>query len=391
MTVVENRAALLGSASWNGAADYKTGDEFHERATAFFAAVKWDVLASLSSSLRNGIPCEFGEKFSIGHFNMVRRIVFEDGISWVARLRLPLLKAVFGGREALDRASSLKIEIASMKFFKAKTSIPVPGVYSYSADPTNDVGAPYILMDYIDGTVATELRVAKNCDVGQFGTPDQDRKFRERMASIQVELSSFKFDQIGSLYQDEKTSDFFIGPEIETGKGPWTASMDYFTDLANHALQVQNSSRTGPFSLTNRDFGAHNLLVNDDFEIIGLIDFDGVMAAPIEVVAQYPPLTGLEREPPGHVETRPFAIDRIKRTEPKLKEYKNLVEIAEARMGDSMNGEASIANMMLSNATSVFQGMLRFASHQKFVNDKWMEAYLRLLREHVRSREFPAP
>ena len=50
-------------------------------------------------------------------------------------------------------------------------------------------------------------------------------------------------------------------------------------------------------------------------------------------------------------------------------------------MGGSKKGEA----------TSVFQGLLRFASHQKFVNDKWMEAYLRLLREHVRSGEFPAP
>lgn len=274
-------------------------------------------------------------------------------------------------------------------------------------------------MDYIDGTVATELRVAKNCDVGLFGTPDQDRKFRERMASIQVELSSFKFDRIGSLYQDEKTLDFFIGPEIETGKGPWTDSMDYYTDLANHALQVcvadaapdvqtscsfaipilfkhlislyGQNSRTGPFSLTNRDFGAHNLLVNDDFEIIGVIDFDGVMAAPIEVVAQYPSLTGLEREPPGHVETRPLAINRIKMTEPKLKEYKNLVEIAEAGMGGSKNGEESIANLMLSNATSVYQGLLRYAGHQKFVNDKWMAAYVRLLREHVRPEEFPAP
>ncbi|KAH6707915.1 hypothetical protein BKA61DRAFT_739162 [Leptodontidium sp. MPI-SDFR-AT-0119] len=354
MTVIENRAALLGSASWNGAADYKTGDELHERAIAFFAAVK-----------------------------------------------LPLLKAVFGDREALDPASSLKVEIASMKFFK--TSIPVPAVYSYSTDPANDIGAPYILMDYIDGTVATELRVARNCELGSFGTPSQDRKFREQMASIQVELSSFKFDRIGSLYQDEKTSDFFIGPETETGKGPWTSSMDYFADLASHALQVcvadaeldvqtscsfavpilfkhlislygQKSSWTGPSSLTNRDFGAHNLLVNDDFEISGVIDFDGVMAAPMEV-----------REPPGHVETRPLAIDRIKRTEPKLKEYKNFVEAAEARMGGSMNGEASVANMMLSNATSVFQGLLRFASHQKFVNDKWMEANLRLLREHAGS------
>jgi len=49
---------------------------------------------------------------------------------------------------------------------RAKTSIPVPEVHSYSVDPTNDVGAPYILMDYIYGTVATELREAKKCDVG---------------------------------------------------------------------------------------------------------------------------------------------------------------------------------------------------------------------------------
>ena len=118
MAVVETRAVSLGSASWNGAAEYETGGEFHERATTFFAAVKWDVLASLSSSLRNSIPCEFGEKFSIGHFNMVRQIVFEDGISWVARLRLPLLKAAFGSREALDYTSSLKVEIASMRFLK---------------------------------------------------------------------------------------------------------------------------------------------------------------------------------------------------------------------------------------------------------------------------------
>ncbi|MCJ1244536.1 hypothetical protein MMC30_001734 [Trapelia coarctata] len=419
VTIDENPAALLGSDSWNGADAYVVGDEFHERATTFFAAVKWDVLASLSSSLRNGIPCDFGERFSIGHFNLVRQIVFADGVSWVARLRLPQLKAVFSNLEALDNASVLKVEIASMKFLKAKTSIPVPEVYSYSVDPTNDVGALYILMDYINGTVATELQIAKSCDAGLFGTADQDRRFRQQMAGIQVELSSFKFDQIGSLYQDEKISDFFIGPDIETGKGPWTSSMDYYNDLANHALQVcvadaapdvQTScsfaipilfkhlislygynNRGGPFSLTNRDFGAHNLLVNDDFEIIGVIDFDGVMAAPIEVVAQLPQLTRLDREPPGHVETRPFAIDRIKRTEPKLKEYKNLVEMAELRMGSSKKGEVTIANIMLLDATSVFQGLRRYASHQKFVNDKWMDAYLRLVREHVKCKEPPVP
>lgn len=43
---------------------------------------------------------------------------------------------------------------------RAKTSIPVPEMYSYNVDPTNEVGAIYILMECINGTVATELRKA---------------------------------------------------------------------------------------------------------------------------------------------------------------------------------------------------------------------------------------
>jgi hypothetical protein len=33
---------------------------------------------------------------------------------------------------------------------------------------------------------------------------------------------------MGSLYQDLKTLELFIGPVIETGKGLWTSSMDYY-------------------------------------------------------------------------------------------------------------------------------------------------------------------
>jgi len=296
---------------------------------------------------------------------------------------------------------------------RAKTSIPVPQVHSYSTDPTNEVGAPYILMDYVHGTVARELRQAKKCEPGLYGTPDQDRRFRQQMAAIQAELSSFTFNQIGSLYRDEQTGDFFIGPEVETGKGPWTSPMDYYADRANHELQVcarnaapdvqeswsfavpvlfkhlmslYGDSTARRFRLVNRDFGAHNLLVNNEFEIVSVIDLDGVMAAPMEVVAQYPALTGLDREAPGHVETRPAAIERIKRTAPKLKEYRDMVEIAEARVHVNEQN-TPIADLMLSDAASVFQGLLRYGGHQRLVNDKWMEAYLRLLRGHVMSEE----
>ncbi|KAF5976140.1 protein kinase-like domain-containing protein [Fusarium bulbicola] len=400
----ENLSHLLDRAN-----AYDLGDELHDRALAFLAKLNWDHLLSISSALKNGVPCTFSQKFSIGHFNIVRRIDFADGTSWVARVRLPELRTVFGDREALDVASTLKVEVASMKFFK--TSIPVPAVHSCSVDTTNQVGAPYILMDYMHGTVATELRDANECEGGLFGTPDKDRSFRTQMAEIQAALSFFKFHEIGSLYQDEETYDFFIGPETETGKGPWSSSLEYFDDISNHALQVclhdaspdvqtatsfanpilfrhlmslyrQHTSNKESFSLVNRDFGAHNLLVDEAFQIVGVIDFDGVMAAPIEVVAQYPILTGLNREPPGCVETRPAAIERVERMEPKLKEYKEMLEGAERKLGHDDKGATPIADLLLSDAASVFQGLVRYQGHQVFVNNQWMEAYLRLIRGH---------
>jgi aminoglycoside/choline kinase family phosphotransferase len=51
------------------------------------------------------------------------------------------------------------------------------------------------------------------------------------------------------------------------------------------SLEGRHNNRGGPFSLKNRDFGVHNLLVNDGFETIGVIDLDGFMAAPTDVVA----------------------------------------------------------------------------------------------------------
>lgn len=64
-----------------------------------------------------------------------------------------------------------------------------------------------------------------------------------------------------------------------------------------------------------------------------------------------------------------------------------MVEAAEAEMGISNEGNTTIANLMLSDAASIFQGLLRYQSHQTLTNDKWMEAYLKLLRGNVRSRE----
>jgi len=256
-------------------------------------------------------------------------------------------------------------------------------------------------MSYINGNTASELRVTKNCEVGKFGDSKQDLKFRKQMAWIQIELSSLKFDKIGAIYQDGGS--FVIGPEIETGQGPWDTETEYYSAIARHTFQLANSEappevkteksfelplkfenlmalckkrpNEHQFRLTNRDFGAHNLLVDNEFNIIGLIDFDGVMAAPLELVAQFPQLTGLDRPIPGYVETRPLAIERIKRVEPQLQEYRDLVALAEVELNLVDGNETGIAEIMMSDTASIIQGLASYNSHQGAVNDRWMTAY----------------
>jgi len=276
-------------------------------------------------------------------------------------------------------------------------------------DCSNEVGARYMLMEYIHGTTASELRRIKSCKPSTYGTSEQDRKFREQMAKIQAEVLLCRFQKIGSLYYSKETSDFYIGPDVEMGKGPWTSSMDYYLDLADHLIKktaarfgeetkqspsfalptlfnflmsMLSEERTGPFRLINRDFGAHNILVNDDFDIVGVVDFDGVMAAPMEVVSQYPVLSCLEVEPPGHVETNPFAIEWIKQTEPQLARYKGLLMKYEAELGD---GSAPVASRLGTTPAMLFQGMICYAICLWNENDKWWASGLKILGEYAKN------
>lgn len=118
MSTISKTTALLGSDSWIGLDATQSDDEFNQRASMFVATINWDALLSVSSQLRHRIPCKISDEFSVGHFNMVRRIIFDDQISWVARLRMPPISAVPTNREAASVARILEVEVAGLKFLR---------------------------------------------------------------------------------------------------------------------------------------------------------------------------------------------------------------------------------------------------------------------------------
>jgi hypothetical protein len=227
--------------------------------------------------------------------------------------------------------------------------MPVPGLFAHDGDSANEVGAAYMLLEYIHGTTAAELAEIHGSAPATYGTAEKDHKFREQMARIQAEVLSFKFPLIGGLYYSTETSTFYIGPDLETGKDPWKTSTEYYRDLTdhllkktdtlgvprakethafalpvllNHLMTLHSEERAGPFRLINRDFGAHNILVDNDFNIVGVVDFDGVMAGPLEMAAQYPVLSCMKVDPPGVVRTNPHVLAQIERTKPVVERYK---------------------------------------------------------------------
>ena len=252
-----------------------------------------------------------------------------------------------------------------------------------------------------------ELNERKGCAPFVFGTAEQDARLRQQMARIQVDLAQCRFDSIGSLQFGEKDNEFSIGPETVTGKGPWKSSFAYYNDIAEHALissasndEVNSrhsfavpivfkglvtrfcSDDTGPFSLTNRDLGFHNILVDDDFNVVGVIDLDGLMAGPKEVVGQFPVLSGLEPPAPGIPPANALVLEREEKEKPWIQSYAALLrEYADGP-------ERQIFAEIMTTPHALVQGLREFEMQSDFVNDKWMESFLYLLRkEGLPSRE----
>ena len=219
------------------------------------------------------------------------------------------------------------------------------------------------------------------------------------MAHIQVDLAKCRFDSIGSLRFDENEDKFFIGPETVTGLGPWKSAFAYYNDIAEHALRASASEddlnsrhsfavplvfkdlvarfcsdATGPFSLMNRDLGFHNVLVDENFAIIGVIDLDGIMAAPKEVVGQFPVLSGLTPPPPGIPPANPLVLKREQEEKPFIESYAALLR------GFADDPERQIFADIMTTPHALVRGLRAFEMHQDFVNDKWMESFLYLLR-----------
>tara|TARA_R110002003_G_scaffold88_9_gene7112 strand:+ start:1454 stop:2020 length:567 start_codon:yes stop_codon:yes gene_type:complete len=160
-------------------------------------AIDWDALIQIAKHVKqrsskhdSEIECKLSATYKMGGVHVIRRLDFEDGTRWVARLQRH--KADLGSAERLEQ------EVHTIEVIRERSKIPVPEVFWYDASCNNVVGVPYMLLEFIPADSAMDSFGGHKVHRGR--TPPQYKtKYLDSMATIQVCESLFMFRQVNGV------------------------------------------------------------------------------------------------------------------------------------------------------------------------------------------------
>jgi hypothetical protein len=195
-------------------------------------------------------------------------------------------------------------EIATMALVKQRTSLPVPTVYLYNLSADNALHAPYMMIDKMPGE-SLQYKLWRNGAIHLH----QIRSIEAQVHDFMCELADIRYHQIGRLSLDGKIRPFIPG-------SPFNSAADYYiakitenittngcqeilhksyqpehivnwetaaqTDKEKLALWIYlqvgkylgANASAGPFPLEHGDWNDQNLLVDDEYRIVGVIDWE---------------------------------------------------------------------------------------------------------------------
>ncbi|CAG7931727.1 unnamed protein product [Penicillium olsonii] len=245
-------------------------------------------------------------KFASGACNVVVALTFSDANQWVVRIQLPRDDDADGA----GISTAILSEVSTMELIRLKTTIPVPRVFGYDAS-AKSIGYRYMMMEALPGQVL-DSRMA-------LSVPDVHKeKFAAQLAGHFYELSKIRFDRIGRVLRSDESSQFELSPfdlaGFSTQIEPLSTSLEFFYYLRkgqtnailkahqgepeweaaawlleqSAPMMTTEENIRGPFPLCHIDFHYHNVLVDQDYNITGLLDWSNAQTVPIERFAIIP-------------------------------------------------------------------------------------------------------
>ncbi|CZT42580.1 uncharacterized protein RSE6_02504 [Rhynchosporium secalis] len=203
-----------------------------------------------------------------------------------------------------------------MALMRERTKIPLPQVFGYEIDDSNPTGVAFMLMELLPGNVAMDADGDYEAHRGQIPLQRRDG-FYASAAHVQVQMTSVRLPKIGTVIRS-KDGSYEVGPFPDMG-GPFETATAFFEAWAAHAsfpmstaeiresmkngpvdevlmsitefpLKVKefasrlSSNDSGPFPVSHQDFLHSNIIVNDRYRILGVIDWEGACTVPWELV-----------------------------------------------------------------------------------------------------------
>lgn len=287
-------------------------------------------LLGQASGLRSGMPCHFVRDLEhdwtgddvMGARNYNIELEFKDGVRWMARFR-----RVNASSPPPDlRRHMMRNEVHTLQALTREFKIPTPKVHDYCLDSSNPVGMEYILMDKLPGKTL-KLHEA---------SIEQRRKVIKQLADVYIEIAKHPVTMLGAYDEDniEGVGCFatdmmtdYVGSEMRP-LGPFANRQEYavaktefmidlimreeiYTEqavdaflihrfLSDHAKSIFSSWRyprhmrhltTGLCFLRHTDDKENTILVDDDYNITGIIDWE--MAQTDNICGAFKPPTML--------------------------------------------------------------------------------------------------
>ncbi|ESZ97841.1 hypothetical protein SBOR_1786 [Sclerotinia borealis F-4128] len=342
-------------------------------------SVNWPGLLEYATKKRNSNAthpkCILLPDIGLGYNHLVRIIEFSDSVRWIARIRMPCLGETTYDETTVKRG--MICELNAISLVRQKTRLPTPEVHAFEMSSDGIVNAPFMLMDCLEGNVGMDLDME---------IPEEYMQtFLNGMAKIHVELSAVQLPKVGTIISINDEGTYEQGPIPGIG-GPFNTATEFYQARASRVkfplseeklralsgpgyaaeiihgvasfpeaiciiaskLSVRDS---GPFPLCHGDFGHNNLIVDDQYRIIGLIDWEMAFAGPWEIFGDFP-LT-LSVIPPAM--DAPFNYDE--NGEPKdpelIRRFTNQMEyIAAVKKAESQSNHVYDHEYSLSKALS---------------------------------------
>lgn len=269
----------------------------------------------------------------------------------------------------------------------------------------------FSIIEYVHGNTAQEM--SRTYPGDHEGIPAQfEEKFWRQVATVMLQLASIRLPKIGSIFRDETNpGSFVVGPFIDTGSGPYDSAADFYADYpvalskslgrqpvggqeelvqafqslaASFPPTTQTDSSASGFGLANYDLGPNNFLVDREFNVLAIIDWDTVIAVPDAALHRFPFLMGISSAIPGVAEKHPAETKRRQLG----RQFAEVVEVVGREQGGNEYDGAHKQWICLlhksgffSKEAVAFRSLFYMKMKQDWVNDEWVEG-LKWMGEH---------